>query len=43
MGATYFTREYTDAIMRIAFELERMNDLKEKELLLKYGRDSLEQ
>ena len=36
MGAVYFTREVTDAIVKIAFELERLNDLKEKELKLKY-------
>lgn len=35
MGATFFTREVTDAIVRIAYELERMNDLKEKELQVK--------
>ena len=37
MGATFFTREITDAIVRIAYELERMNNLKEKELSAKYG------
>lgn len=37
MGATYFTREVTDALISIAFELKRMNDLKEKELKVKLG------
>ena len=32
MGAVFFTREFTDAVMQIAYELKRMNDLKEKEL-----------
>ena len=37
MGATYFTREVTDSFIQIAYELKRMNDLKEKELQAKYG------
>lgn len=37
MGAVCFTREVTDSLIRIAFELKRMNDLKEKELYLEYG------
>ena len=32
MGAVFFTREFTDAILQIAYELKRMNDLKEMEL-----------
>ncbi len=39
MGAVYFTREIIDAILNIAYELKRMNDLKEKELKIKYGSD----
>ena len=39
MGAVYFTREFNDAIIQIAYELRKMNDLKEKELKLKYGVD----
>lgn len=35
--AIHFTREFMDALMQIASELERMNDLKEEELSLKYG------
>lgn len=36
MGATYFTREVTGSLIQMAEELKRMNDLKEKELELKY-------
>ena len=32
MGAVFFTREVTDSLVKIAFELQRMNDLKELEL-----------
>lgn len=32
MGAVYFTREITDSLIQITYELKRMNDLKEKEL-----------
>lgn len=34
MGAVYFTREIINAILDIAYELKRMNDLKEQELKL---------
>ena len=42
MGATFFTREFTNAILDIAYELKKMNDLKETELILKYGLDEVE-
>lgn len=37
MSNVIFTREVTNAILGIAFELKRMNDLKEKEMDIKYG------
>lgn len=37
MGAVYFTREITDSLIQITYELKRMNDLKEKELQTEYG------
>lgn len=42
MGAVFFTREVTDAMVQIAYELKRMNDLKEKELKLKYALEDLD-
>lgn len=33
----HFTRDVSEAIFTIAHELKRANDLKEKELYLKYG------
>lgn len=35
MGVTYFTREIIEAIINIAYELNRMNNLKEQEIYLK--------
>lgn len=32
MSAVYFTREIVQAFLDIAYELKRMNDLKEQEL-----------
>lgn len=37
MSAVYFTREIVQAFLDIAYELKRMNDLKQKELDLKYS------
>ena len=37
MSNVIFTREFMNAVNEIAFELKRMNDLKEKEMELKYG------
>lgn len=39
MGATFFTREITEAIVTIAIEMKEANRLKRKELELKYGKD----
>ena len=36
MSTVLFTREIVESIVQIAFELNRMNNLKEKELELKY-------
>lgn len=36
MSTVFFTREVVESIVKIAFELNRMNNLKEKELELKY-------
>lgn len=37
MTTILFNREVTDSIVMIARELKKMNELKEKELSLKYG------
>lgn len=37
MTNVFFTRDVNTAIIMISEELKRMNDLKEKELYLKYG------
>ena len=36
MGIVVFTQDFLEPIRNISYELKRMNDLKEKELKMKY-------
>ena len=42
MSNVLFTADVRNAILNISYQLERMNDLKEKELKLKYDLEDLD-
>jgi hypothetical protein len=42
MSNVFLTQDINTAILIIAEELRRMNDFKEKELIIKYGEHSFE-